>query len=815
MSTRFIQTILILTSLATVRLPAQTASTIYLQSASDRYQHSVDVYTAADAAGNHFAARGELDSNNGLGVQVPTMDEISPSAPCQGFTCITATYDPSANAWGGWYFQNGILGASDRQPKSNWGTIPNAGFDLTGTTALQFWARGKVGGEKIQFFAFGVGNTVPPLEPYPDSALKTTTIPATITLSTTWTQYEIPITGLDVNYVLGGFGWVAASSDQATPAVLTFYLGNIQYLKDTTSEPRLLVSYETIKSSNLFDTVMRNAAFTYDNAVALIALAGAGDLVRAGHTADALLYSQSNDRYFTDNRIRNAYQGGDIALPPGWLPNNKAATARMPGWYDPAHTTWFEDATQVSSNTGNVAWAMLADLYLYDQTKQQKYLRSAQLLGDWVINNTCAAAGTGFTGGFDGWENGSASGNAMSCASNDIVNGQCKRHYKATEHNIDLYSAFSHLYILDPSSKWAQAAQNAKTFFLSMWDSSQGKFWTGTTEDELTISESVIPLDIQVWSLAALGSENVSFLGSLSYIEANHKTENGYGFKQNGGNSCGDNTWFEGTGQVALAYKLVGNTANADQILQGIHANQNASGSMPATDGTDDTCVNTGFLLNDNSPWLYFHRAHVGATGWLSLAESGTNPFRSDLYSPLISATSLTFANEDTGTNSSPLSIVVTNRGTAPFSIPTPTLTGINMAEFSISGNGCLLVEIGASCTISVTFSPRAKGARLATLSLSEAPTSSLPALMLPGVQLSGNGCVYSSAPQKPLGYGLPGSFGVCLTLSCFVLLVASLVITRRRKATVVLALIMAALCFLQISCGGGNGGGKTERVCS
>jgi hypothetical protein len=74
--------------------PANGASsaTAYLQSVSDRCQSTVDVYTIADGACNHFAARGEFDS---FGADVvPAMDEISPDAPCLDFTRITATFDP-------------------------------------------------------------------------------------------------------------------------------------------------------------------------------------------------------------------------------------------------------------------------------------------------------------------------------------------------------------------------------------------------------------------------------------------------------------------------------------------------------------------------------------------------------------------------------------------------------------------------------------------------------------------------------------------------------------------------------------------------
>src|SRR5690349_1614444 len=131
-------------------LAAQGTATAYLTAALDRYHNTVDVYTDADAAGNHFPARGEFDSSGGQ-VQVPAMDEISVGAPCHSGTCITATFNAAGTNWGGWYFMNGVLGPTDRAPTPNWGFVPNAGFNLSGATTLTFWARGKAGGERVQF----------------------------------------------------------------------------------------------------------------------------------------------------------------------------------------------------------------------------------------------------------------------------------------------------------------------------------------------------------------------------------------------------------------------------------------------------------------------------------------------------------------------------------------------------------------------------------------------------------------------------------------------------------------------------------------
>jgi hypothetical protein len=716
----------------------------YLQQKSDQYQQTVDIYTDADAAGNHFAARGEIDSLQAD--LMPTMDEISTGASCFGITCITATFNLQSLAWGGWYFLNGVLGASASAPSPSWGDQPNVGYDLTGAIALRFWAKGALGGEVVHFFAFGVGNTAPPFQPYPDSSAK---IDLPVVLSTTWSQYSIPLVGVDMHYVLGGFGWVAnrVEAGRLQPAG-TFYIDNIQYIKARPNDPRLLVSYETVGSPNVFDAVERNAAFVYDNSVALMAFLAAGDLGHAQTIADSLVYAQAHDRFFTDGRVRNAYQGGDISLPPGWLPNDLPNTVRMPGWYDPGHTTWYEDESQVSSNTGNIAWAALALLDMWETTKNPQYLAAAEALGGWALSEAAelrsGAAGLlgGFTGGYDGWENGAASASAAGCASGVLVKGQCKRLYKSTEHNIDLYSVFSRLYLADGASKWANAAQQAKHFFLSMWDPQEGKFWTGTGEDGATIFEDVIPLDIQAWALQALGTESLPYQKSLGFVEANHKTTFGYGFKQNGANACGDYTWFEGTSQVAVAYWLAGDRNKWQSIVDGVHSVQTAAGGVPATDGP---CLNTGFNLDDGSPWEYFPRIHVGATAWLSLAENGVNPYKANIYSPAVGSQTVSFGGVPVGAAAVPQVVSFANPGATPLAIRGVALAGSNSQDFRQINTCGAVMAPGQTCTISVGFSPSGQGPRSASIAIVETSDPAMSPVSFT-IALSGSGTVATPA---------------------------------------------------------------------
>jgi hypothetical protein len=93
-----------------------------------------------------------------------------------------------------------------------------------------------------------------------------------------------------------------------------------------------------------------------------------------------------------------------------------------------------------------------------------------------------------------------------------------------------------------------------------------------------------------------------------------------------------------------------------------------------------------------------------------------------------LSPTSLTFADQQTGTTSASQSVTLTNSGNAPLTITSIGLTGTNSGDFAQT-NTCPLspgtLAAGANCTISVTFTPTATGSRSASLSISDNATGS------------------------------------------------------------------------------------------
>ncbi|MBF0618783.1 MAG: hypothetical protein HQL19_01315 [Candidatus Omnitrophica bacterium] len=132
-----------------------------------------------------------------------------------GKTCVRIVYDVACSKegrkWIGIYWQN---------PPDNWGG-KKGGYNLTGASRLVFWAKGEMGGERVEEFRVG-GMGANQL--YPDS--DTASIGPVI-LSKEWKEYTIDLRGKDLSYISGGFAWVA--NVDGNPHHCTFYLDNIRY----------------------------------------------------------------------------------------------------------------------------------------------------------------------------------------------------------------------------------------------------------------------------------------------------------------------------------------------------------------------------------------------------------------------------------------------------------------------------------------------------------------------------------------------------------------------------------------------------------
>ena len=173
------------------------------------------VYKDKGAKENHFIPSGWMGDYGDI-----KLNDQSADNPHSGATCLQFTYSAKKSQgqnWAGVFWQN---------PANNWGS-KKGGFDLTGMTKLTFWARGAKGGEVLQkVMVGGIKGT------YPDSSI---TEVGPIELTDTWKQYTINLSGKDLSYISGGFGWVATSD--LDPEGCTFYMDDITFEVDTAMKP--------------------------------------------------------------------------------------------------------------------------------------------------------------------------------------------------------------------------------------------------------------------------------------------------------------------------------------------------------------------------------------------------------------------------------------------------------------------------------------------------------------------------------------------------------------------------------------------------
>jgi len=100
-----------------------------------------------------------------------------------------------------------------------------------------------------------------------------------------------------------------------------------------------------------------------------------------------------------------------------------------------------------------------------------------------------------------------------------------------------------------------------------------------------------------------------------------------------------------------------------------------------------------------------------------------------------VSPTSLKFGGATVGTTAGPLNASLTNQGAVPFSVNSISLTGTAASWFAQTNDCPATLAAGASCSVSVTFTPLSAASKSAKLSIATSATAT-PL----GVSLSGTG---------------------------------------------------------------------------
>ena len=191
-------------------------------------------------------------------------------------------------------------------------------------------------------------------------------------------------------------------------------------------------------------------------------------------------------------------------------------------------------------------------------------------------------------------------------------------------------------------------------------------------------------------------------------------------------------------GQVGAQFVTLTNSGSSSITISGINITTpgNAVGDfgeitsctpyiskMPGTLAAGKSCtIAVGYLA---SVKIY---SPTASTATLAITDNAagspqTVPLSLTMINPQasLSATSLAFGNQKTGTTSTAKTVKVTNTGTTPLNLSNLTITG-NFA-IATSGTTCAkngTVQASSSCQINVTFTPTSKGSKTGTLAISD-----------------------------------------------------------------------------------------------
>jgi sugar lactone lactonase YvrE len=134
---------------------------------------------------------------------------------------------------------------------------------------------------------------------------------------------------------------------------------------------------------------------------------------------------------------------------------------------------------------------------------------------------------------------------------------------------------------------------------------------------------------------------------------------------------------------------------------------------------------------------LMFTDSVASSPQTVSLTGTGTQPANTSL-----NPASITFPSQTVGTSSAPVTLALTNTGAGPLSISSVSLSGANAPDFAMTTSCGSILGAGASCGITLTFSPSAAGNRSASLTFTDNASNSPQS-----VAITGTGAAPSDPP--------------------------------------------------------------------
>jgi hypothetical protein len=191
-------------------------------------------------------------------------------------------------------------------------------------------------------------------------------------------------------------------------------------------------------------------------------------------------------------------------------------------------------------------------------------------------------------------------------------------------------------------------------------------------------------------------------------------------------------------GSIAVAGSNASDFAQTNTCPSSLAVNTNCTISITFTPSVSGARTGT-ITLTDSS-----------ADSPQILALSGTGTATAPVA--MLSATSLSYGNQNTGTTSPVQTVTLTNGGTAVLNIGSIAVTGANAGDFAQTNTCASTLAVSTSCSISVKFTPTIAGARSAAIAITDDS-----AVSPQTVALSGTGMGNGAAPTATFSDGFEG----------------------------------------------------------
>jgi hypothetical protein len=189
---------------------------------------------------------------------------------------------------------------------------------------------------------------------------------------------------------------------------------------------------------------------------------------------------------------------------------------------------------------------------------------------------------------------------------------------------------------------------------------------------------------------------------------------------------------------------LIGASKSANPVTLTNHMNVALTGISIAVTGSEYTQINTcGTSVPARGSCTitvtFTPTASGKQTGTVTITDSAINSpqiIALTGYGRLpvtVSPLTLSFGTVIVGTTSTAKSVTVTNNMKTTLTVSAIGFTGADPADFAQTNTCGSSLGAGAQCTVSVTFTPKAAGARTATLSITDTASTSPQSVSLTG----------------------------------------------------------------------------------